>query len=191
MEPGKAKIPNPNFGSGVVFPPGPASGAFLLHSRGNTRVEEACEMYTRAANMFKIAKNWSGESKSWDLGRCGSSQSAQTPSCELFHGEWSLCPCSSYLNTGRVDKGNELKDLGGILKCQLVILFGKPSSLSLPGSRKQRIPVHSWDRYSLFSSGRKCLLPGGQAAHAAPEQARLSHQLCGCWECLQKSRSTR
>ncbi|KAF1651988.1 Beta-soluble NSF attachment protein, partial [Eudyptes chrysocome] len=28
--------------------------------RGNTRVEEACEMYTRAANMFKIAKNWSG-----------------------------------------------------------------------------------------------------------------------------------
>ncbi|NXP56246.1 SNAB protein, partial [Heliornis fulica] len=27
--------------------------------RGNTRVEEACEMYTRAANMFKIAKNWS------------------------------------------------------------------------------------------------------------------------------------
>ncbi|KAM6128364.1 beta-soluble NSF attachment protein isoform 2-T2 [Pterocles gutturalis] len=26
---------------------------------GNTRVEEACEMYTRAANMFKIAKNWS------------------------------------------------------------------------------------------------------------------------------------
>ncbi|NXH96096.1 SNAB protein, partial [Pachycephala philippinensis] len=28
---------------------------------GNTRVEEACEMYTRAANMFKIAKNWSGD----------------------------------------------------------------------------------------------------------------------------------
>ncbi|KFZ46129.1 Beta-soluble NSF attachment protein, partial [Antrostomus carolinensis] len=27
--------------------------------RGNTKVEEACEMYTRAANMFKIAKNWS------------------------------------------------------------------------------------------------------------------------------------
>uniref|UniRef100_A0A8C6ZY58 NSF attachment protein beta n=1 Tax=Nothoprocta perdicaria TaxID=30464 RepID=A0A8C6ZY58_NOTPE len=26
---------------------------------GNTRLEEACEMYTRAANMFKIAKNWS------------------------------------------------------------------------------------------------------------------------------------
>ena len=28
--------------------------------RGNTRIEEACEMYTRAANMFKMAKNWSG-----------------------------------------------------------------------------------------------------------------------------------
>ncbi|XP_023439995.1 beta-soluble NSF attachment protein isoform X2 [Dasypus novemcinctus] len=26
---------------------------------GNTRLEEACEMYTRAANMFKMAKNWS------------------------------------------------------------------------------------------------------------------------------------
>uniref|UniRef100_A0A670HPG2 NSF attachment protein beta n=1 Tax=Podarcis muralis TaxID=64176 RepID=A0A670HPG2_PODMU len=25
---------------------------------GNSKVEEACEMYTRAANMFKIAKNW-------------------------------------------------------------------------------------------------------------------------------------
>ncbi|XP_048362106.1 beta-soluble NSF attachment protein-like [Sphaerodactylus townsendi] len=25
---------------------------------GNTKLEEACEMYTRAANMFKIAKNW-------------------------------------------------------------------------------------------------------------------------------------
>ncbi|XP_065777420.1 beta-soluble NSF attachment protein isoform X2 [Muntiacus reevesi] len=29
---------------------------------GNTRIEEACEMYTRAANMFKMAKNWSGPS---------------------------------------------------------------------------------------------------------------------------------
>lgn len=38
-----------------------ASCTLLLSSRGNTRVEEACEMYTRAANMFKIAKNWSGE----------------------------------------------------------------------------------------------------------------------------------
>lgn len=70
-ESGEAKIPNPNFGSGsgsgAMFPPGLALGAFPLHSRGNTRVEEACEMYTRAANMFKIAKNWSGESKSWDL----------------------------------------------------------------------------------------------------------------------------
>lgn len=70
-EPGEAKIPNSNFGLRAVFLPGPASGTFLLHSRGNTRVEEACEMYTRAANMFKIAKNWSGESKSWDLGGCG------------------------------------------------------------------------------------------------------------------------
>ncbi|XP_023107282.1 beta-soluble NSF attachment protein isoform X4 [Felis catus] len=29
------------------------------HGRGNTKIEEACEMYTRAANMFKMAKNWS------------------------------------------------------------------------------------------------------------------------------------
>ncbi|XP_009322570.1 PREDICTED: beta-soluble NSF attachment protein, partial [Pygoscelis adeliae] len=35
------------------------SGALGLRFRGNTGVEEACEMYTRAANMFKIAKNWS------------------------------------------------------------------------------------------------------------------------------------
>lgn len=28
--------------------------------RGHHKVEEACEMYCRAANMFKMAKNWSG-----------------------------------------------------------------------------------------------------------------------------------
>ncbi len=28
--------------------------------RGNHKVEDACEMYARAANMFKMAKNWSG-----------------------------------------------------------------------------------------------------------------------------------
>ncbi|NWS53876.1 SNAB protein, partial [Chunga burmeisteri] len=44
---------------GPAFQSGTASGALSLHFRGNTRVEEACEMYTRAANMFKIAKNWS------------------------------------------------------------------------------------------------------------------------------------
>ncbi|XP_029817509.1 beta-soluble NSF attachment protein [Manacus vitellinus] len=36
-----------------------ARGRGARRELGNTRVEEACEMYTRAANMFKIAKNWS------------------------------------------------------------------------------------------------------------------------------------
>lgn len=31
-----------------------------LFFRGPHKVEEACEMYCRAANMFKMAKNWSG-----------------------------------------------------------------------------------------------------------------------------------
>ena len=35
-------------------------GFFLYFSRGHHKVEEACEMYCRAANMFKMAKNWSG-----------------------------------------------------------------------------------------------------------------------------------
>ncbi|ERE47665.1 beta-soluble NSF attachment protein, partial [Cricetulus griseus] len=26
---------------------------------GSSKIEEACEMYARAANMFKMAKNWS------------------------------------------------------------------------------------------------------------------------------------
>lgn len=47
--------------SGAAFCSSMVPGALLLCFRGNTRVEEACEMYTRAANMFKIAKNWSGE----------------------------------------------------------------------------------------------------------------------------------
>lgn len=41
------------------------------------------------------------------------------------------------------------------------------------------------------SSCRERLLPGGQAAYATAEQARLGHQLCGCWERLQKSRPAR
>ncbi|KAG2467403.1 GPCP1 phosphodiesterase, partial [Polypterus senegalus] len=31
----------------------------LIYDRGNSKIEEACEMYARAANMFKMAKNWS------------------------------------------------------------------------------------------------------------------------------------
>ncbi|KAG7235207.1 hypothetical protein INR49_003084 [Caranx melampygus] len=38
-----------------------ASGSFLGGMfGGNHKVEDACEMYARAANMFKMAKNWSG-----------------------------------------------------------------------------------------------------------------------------------
>lgn len=33
---------------------------FCSAHRGNHKVEDACEMYARAANMFKMAKNWSG-----------------------------------------------------------------------------------------------------------------------------------
>lgn len=33
--------------------------AFCL-LRGSSKMEEACDMYARAANMFKMAKNWSG-----------------------------------------------------------------------------------------------------------------------------------
>ncbi|KAH0631527.1 hypothetical protein JD844_005892 [Phrynosoma platyrhinos] len=33
---------------------------FIFHPRGgSSRVEEACDIYARAANMFKMAKNWS------------------------------------------------------------------------------------------------------------------------------------
>ena len=32
----------------------------LFASRGSSRIEEACDIYARAANMFKMAKNWSG-----------------------------------------------------------------------------------------------------------------------------------
>lgn len=34
---------------------------FCLFHRGNHKVEDACEMYARAANMFKMAKNWTGK----------------------------------------------------------------------------------------------------------------------------------
>uniref|UniRef100_A0A672MF45 Beta-soluble NSF attachment protein-like n=1 Tax=Sinocyclocheilus grahami TaxID=75366 RepID=A0A672MF45_SINGR len=42
-----------------------SSGSFLGGMfGGNHKVEDACEMYARAANMFKMAKNWSGMHKS-------------------------------------------------------------------------------------------------------------------------------
>ncbi|OWK15828.1 hypothetical protein Celaphus_00004660 [Cervus elaphus hippelaphus] len=31
----------------------------FLFPRGSSKIEEACEIYARAANMFKMAKNWS------------------------------------------------------------------------------------------------------------------------------------
>lgn len=31
-----------------------------LFSRSSSKAEEACDMYSRAANMFKMAKNWRG-----------------------------------------------------------------------------------------------------------------------------------
>lgn len=50
-------------------------------------------MYTRAANMFKIAKNWSGESKSWDLGGKWVILECQKSSCELL--QWGMVSVST------------------------------------------------------------------------------------------------
>lgn len=33
----------------------------VLYPRGSSKMEEACDMYVRAANMFKMAKNWCGK----------------------------------------------------------------------------------------------------------------------------------
>lgn len=33
----------------------------MLPPRGSSKLEEACDMYVRAANMFKMAKNWCGK----------------------------------------------------------------------------------------------------------------------------------
>ncbi len=30
-------------------------------TRGSSKMEDACDLYGRAANMFKMAKNWSGK----------------------------------------------------------------------------------------------------------------------------------
>lgn len=34
--------------------------SFCFPFSGSSKIEEACEIYARAANMFKMAKNWSG-----------------------------------------------------------------------------------------------------------------------------------
>lgn len=36
----------------------------VFHRRGSSKLEEACDIYVRAANMFKMAKNWCGK-KNW------------------------------------------------------------------------------------------------------------------------------
>lgn len=39
---------------------GMVSSPLPFFPRGSSKIEEACEIYARAANMFKMAKNWSG-----------------------------------------------------------------------------------------------------------------------------------
>lgn len=34
----------------------------VLSYRGSSKMEDACDMYVRAANMYKMAKNWCGKS---------------------------------------------------------------------------------------------------------------------------------
>lgn len=35
--------------------------------RGSSKMEEACDMYVRAANMYKMAKNWCGKNNIFAL----------------------------------------------------------------------------------------------------------------------------
>lgn len=37
----------------------------VLPYRGSSKMEDACDMYVRAANMYKMAKNWCGKSNSY------------------------------------------------------------------------------------------------------------------------------
>ena len=39
--------------------------ANLFIDRGSSKLEEACDVYARAANMFKMAKNWSGKDNTY------------------------------------------------------------------------------------------------------------------------------
>lgn len=39
----------------------------IIISRGASKQEEACDMYARAANMFKMAKNWSGKNNAFTV----------------------------------------------------------------------------------------------------------------------------
>lgn len=47
-------------------------------------MEEACEMYCRAANMFKMAKNWSGAISSILLKITNISHSTHLRSCRIM-----------------------------------------------------------------------------------------------------------
>lgn len=33
----------------------------VLLYRGSSKIEDACDLYVRAANMYKMAKNWCGK----------------------------------------------------------------------------------------------------------------------------------
>lgn len=53
--------PSPGQNAGCCsLPDSCVSSPFPSFPRGSSKIEEACEIYTRAANMFKMAKNWSG-----------------------------------------------------------------------------------------------------------------------------------
>ena len=84
----------------------------FLFPRGSSKIEEACEIYARAANMFKMAKNWSG---TWSLleplrGSVSSFPSAPYPK-GLSEGSALQAPFSNTI-TGSTDP----------LACRLVVL---------------------------------------------------------------------
>uniref|UniRef100_A0A3P8RF35 NSF attachment protein beta n=3 Tax=Ovalentaria TaxID=1489908 RepID=A0A3P8RF35_ASTCA len=62
-----------------------ASGSFLGGMfGGNHKVEDACEMYARAANMFKMAKNWSGGNEIFKHGLISEILSAGATLCSTY-----------------------------------------------------------------------------------------------------------
>lgn len=131
---------------------------FILYfSRGPHKVEEACEMYCRAANMFKMAKNWSG---AWGCSVLRTSTSSVSAHLTDFwfcnHKVQQLWSCHKWEKKLFCNYMLKLQQLKNIF-----VIFC----------------LHRcW----------KCVLQSCTSPYAATEQTWLRHQFYWCRKCLQE-----
>ena len=137
------------------------SFCFPALARGHHKVEEACEMYCRAANMFKMAKNWSGAISSFLLKITNISISTHFSSCRIM--------CRFFFFGTITAQRSTCEGAVGKNRCHYVHKSGCKLNAKCRGCVcKCRFQCFYYP-LSVFSCW-KCVLQGSTSPYAAAEQ---------------------